>query len=47
MHENIKHMDLFQMLKLMYAEIQIVIKLYTCFIILFLKSGSGKEEIFS
>ena len=37
-------MDLFHILKLMYAEIQIVIKSHTYFTIFFFKSGSKREK---
>ena len=40
-------MDLFHMLKLIYAEIQIVIKSHTCFVIFFFESESEREEILS
>ena len=37
-------MDLFHMLKLIYAEIQIVIKSHTCFVISFFKIESKRDE---
>ena len=40
-------MDLSHMLKLISAEIQIVIKSHTCFTILFFESKFGREEVLS
>ena len=44
MHKNMKLHDLYYMLKLIYAEFQIVIKSHTYIVIPYFKTGSEKDE---